>query len=403
MPEFSYSVKTASGELHKGTINSPSEEAAIQQLQRQNYIVLSISAEDAQPILRREIKWFEHIPARELVIFARQFSVLTSAKVALVQALKVISVQTENIHLQRRLFIVATDVEGGLALSKALEKHPSIFSEFFVQIVRSAEYSGKLQEALLYLADHLEREYTLRTKVRNALVYPAFILGVLIIVGVVMITYVLPQISSILRETGQELPVITRVIIATGDFLATWWWVVLFGLLALLGLLAQYIHTPSGRFWWDRLKLEMPLFGSLFTKLSLARFSDNLATLITAGVPITQALEITANVAQNGVFKGIIDHTTEEIKAGNTMSSVLNIHEEIPPMVTHMVYVGEQTGKLDYTLKEVARFYEREVNSLVDNMVELILPVVIVILGVVVGFFVIGIIAPIYQFAQNLS
>ncbi len=399
---FYFTARTPAGSVESGSVEAANQDAALRELQQRQYMVLKIGTTQDASVLAREIKFFEHIPHRDKVIFTRQLAVLITAKVPLVQALKVLSTQSENKYLQQHVFEIMNDVADGLALSKAMERHPEIFNTFFVSIVRSAEYSGKLQETLSYLADHIDREYALRSKARNALLYPSFVFAMLVIIGTIMVVYVLPQITAVIKESGQQLPLTTRIIVGSADFLASWWWVFLLGLIIALAVFIQYVRTDTGKKWWDKFRLDLPLFGNLFTKLSLARLMENLATLITAGVPITQALQVAADVAGNEVYKGIVLETMEEVKSGNAISAVFARHAEIPPMVAHMIYVGEQSGRLDYTLSQAARFYEREVNDLVDNLVELILPIVIVVLGIMVGVFVVGIIAPIYQFVQAI-
>jgi type IV pilus assembly protein PilC len=265
-------------------------------------------------------------------------------------------------------------------------------------MVKSGEASGHLSETLVYLAEHLEKDYQLNSKLRGAMIYPAFILGTLFMVGLVMIFYVLPQLIGVLKEMGQELPLLTKIIIGVADFLRTKGYLLLFFLAAAIFFGRRYLKTKEGKRLFDKISLKVPILGDFFKMINLARFAENLSTLISGGLPIAQALEITREVVGNTLYKEMIFETQEAVRRGETISSVLTKYSEIvPPLVTQMTVVGERTGQLDNTLKNVVDFYQKEVERGVDNLVSLIEPVLIICLGLVIGLFVAGVLLPLYN------
>ena len=404
MALYHYQARSQEGETKSGTIETASLELAISSLQRRNLIIISLepAAEDEIPWYQRGVTFFERVKNRDVVILSRQIATLFSAKVPVVEALKVLAAETSSPVLRRHLGDVLSDIQGGLSLSQAFGRHPDVFSNFYVNMVRSGEEAGKLEEIFSYLADYLERNYELQTKARNALIYPAFVLSAFVVVMVLMLVVVVPKLSEVLTETGQELPIYTRIVVGFSNFLRQ------FGifLLVLLGaggvFLWRYTRTPGGRMALSRFLIDIPLFGTLYRKIYLSRFADNLQTLLAGGVSVLRSLEITADVIGNEVYAVIIRQSSEQVKAGSPISETLSKYEDIPPLMTQMIRIGEETGKLDFILKMLAGFYRREVDNAVNNLVSLIEPVLIIVLGLGVGLLVAAVLLPIYNISTAI-
>ncbi len=400
--EFAYIAKTKQGETQSGRVEAANRNAAIEALQNRGLIVLNLKSTAKSPILT--LKIFQRVKAKELVSFARQLSTLVSAQVPLLTSLQSLAKQEENEYFQEIIFEVADDVEGGTIFSRALGRHPKVFSNFFVNMVHSGEASGNLENSLLYLADYLEKQYYLASRVRGAFAYPAFILGAFVLIAVLMLIFVVPTLAGFLQEAGQELPWTTKLIVGASDFMRVWWWL----LLILVAGGASYLYyavknLPAARYRWDALKLKLPIFGKrIFQKIYVARIAENLSTLIQGGLSILQALQVTSEVVGNSVFKDIVAEAKEEVRIGNTLSSSLMKHKEIPVLVSQMVATGEQTGSLDIILKKLAQFYSKEIDSTVDTLSQLIEPVLIVLIGGGVAVLVASILMPIYNIASSM-
>jgi len=401
--QFNYIVRTKEGEIQSGTIVAPSLEVAIQTLQSYNLIVISCQPAEHLPLFFRQIKIFQRVKTKEMVSFFQQLAILYGAKVPLVQSFNVLARQQKNSYFRDILLKIGQDVEAGLVLSRALAKYPKEFSLFYINLIKSGEVSGNLEDTFNYLAEHLEKQYYLTSRIRGAMIYPAFILGGFIFVLILMLTMVIPKLVNILKESGQELPFLTRMIIDVSDFFISWWWLILLVIICILIAGWQYHNKPEGKRFFDLMKLKIPIFGPIFQKVYLARFSENLGTLIKGGLPILQALQISSEVVGNEIFASLISEAKEEVKIGNTISSVFERYsEEIPPMVTQMISIGEKSGQLDFVLGKIANFYTREVDNTVKNLSGLIEPILIVILGVGVGILLIAILKPIYNLASGL-
>ena len=404
MAKFQYTARTKEGKLESDIAEAPSLEAAISMLQNQQLVIIEIkpfieAAYLNLNILTKQINnLLNRIKSEDIVLFSKQLAILIQAKVPLVQSLRVLTKQTRNPNFAGIINAVANDVDAGMIFSRALSKYPKVFSNFFIQMTRSGEISGRLEETLTYLSDYINKQYLLNSKVKGAMIYPAFILGAFVIVGVVMLIFVIPNITLILVESGQKLPLVTRILIGTSDFTKKWGWIVFIILGAMIYFTRVSIKkSPEWRYAYDGLKLHFPIFGELLKKIYLARFSETLSTLSSAGIAISQSLEITADVVGNSVYKRIILEADEAVRKGSNISVVFARYPEILPMVTQMISIGEQTGKLDSILKQISAFFTEEVNRAFDNIFDLIEPILIVVLGVGVGILVAAILLPIYN------
>lgn len=405
MPFFEYkAINKEDREKIKAIIEAGNPEDAFDLINRRQVTLIDMKERKIKGEGKRRwdiMSWLNRVKPKELVIFSRQFAVMLKASVPVVRALRILVKQTENPRLQTVLSSVADDVDGGMKLSQSLANYPAVFGDFFVAMIKSGETSGRLDEVLEYLATQQEKDYDLMSKIKGAMIYPAFIICGLAVVGIVMMVYVVPKLTDILQETGGELPTSTKILIATSTFLATKWWLIAIILAGAIGLLRYAIKTPTGKTYWDWLLIKLPIFGGLFQRIYLVRFSRSLATLSNGGIPLVDALKITSEVVGNRVYRKIIDLTVIEVQEGNPIASVLIESKEIPVMVSYMVGVGEQTGKLDVVLDKLSDFYDREIDNLVNNLVSLIEPIIMVFLGVAVGLMVASIILPMYNLANS--
>ncbi|MDX1535473.1 MAG: type II secretion system F family protein [Candidatus Spechtbacterales bacterium] len=403
MPFFEYYAHTKEGEVQSGRVEAVDENAAVQILQRNGLIVTELESVEGKSLAKKEITLFERVTKKELAVFARQLATLFKASVPLTVSLNTLANQSENPMLKRTLLDVGAAIDGGMPFSKALQEYPDVFSNFFIQMVKAGEESGNLDEVLNYLAEHQDREYYIESKVRGAMIYPAFILGVLLIVGILVLAFIVPKLLAFLTASGTEnLPLLTRVIIFLSDTVRTKWYLLILGFGGTGVGIWQFLKTTAGKEIWGRVQLKLPIFGSLFQKIYLFRFSESFSMLIKGGVPINKALTITAEVISNTTYREIVLEAQKKVSQGDSIASALEGYPEVSGMVTQMIAVGEKTGQLDAILQEISAFYEDEVKNLVDNLVSLIEPILIVVMGVGVGLLVAGVLVPIYNSISSL-
>src|SRR4030042_4767241 len=380
--EFKYTGRTRDGEIKKGSMEASSKKEAVVLLQNRNLIILDLVEGERRTVLTAQITIFQRVKGKEMVAFSRQLSTLFSARIPLLESLRVLAKQTENKYFSQIIYEVANDVEAGTLLSKAMAKYPKVFSAFFINMIRSGEVSGGLDQALNYLADYLENQYYLNSKIRGAMAYPAFILSAFVVIGALMMILVVPQLTSFLVETGQEMPLPTKMLISASNLLITWGWLFLLIFIGLVcGIILSASRVPKARYYFDSVKIKAPIFGKIFKGIYLARLTDNLSTLIQGGLPILQALQVAADVVGNVVYRKIIMEAKENVRIGNTISSCFFNYSEIPPMVTQMIATGEQNGSAYNIFKKLSSFYTKEVDAMVNSLAQIIEPVLIVLLG----------------------
>jgi type IV pilus assembly protein PilC len=394
--KFNYKARTQDGEAHSGAVEAATANIAIASLQRRGLVIVSLDPEEEQGYFGA-MSLFDRVKQKDVVILSRQLATLFEAKVPVMESFRVIISELESPLLKQEITGLLDDVQGGAAMSQAMARHPQVFSSFYVNMVRSGEESGKLDDTFTYLADYLERSYTLTMKARNALIYPAFVFVAFVAVMIIMMTVIIPRLTPILEEVGGTLPFYTRAIIAFSGFVQSFGIVLLLLFAAGILFVWRYYKTEAGQLLVHRFQISIPIVGMLYKKLYMARLADNLQTLLSGGIPVVHALEITADVIGNALYRSIMLDTVESVRGGSSISAALSQHKEIPALVSQMIRVGEETGKLDNILQNIARFYQREVDSLVDNLVSLIEPVIILVLGVGVGLLVAGILVPIYD------
>ncbi|OGF52203.1 hypothetical protein A3H04_00705 [Candidatus Giovannonibacteria bacterium RIFCSPLOWO2_12_FULL_43_11c] len=406
MALFNYQARTPAGEAKSGTIEAPNLELAVTALQRQSLIIISLApAVDEKPWYQMDISSFGgggRVKLKDIVILSRQMATLFEARVPVVDSLRVLAAETTRPKLKEALVIVSQDIQGGLSIAQSLSRHPDVFSTFYVNMVRSGEESGKLEEIFSYLADYLERNYELVSKARSALIYPAFVFSVFIIVMSLMFVLVIPQITQILVESGVEIPIYTRIIMNLSEFMKSYG-IFLFILLILAGVgLWRYSKTEKGGLIMSAFFLDMPIVGPILQKFYVARFTDNFETLIAGGVTVLRSLELTGDVVGNPIYKKMIEEAGDAVKGGAQISEAFARHKDMPALVVQMIKIGEETGKLDFMLKTMARFYRKEVENTVDSMVGLIEPIMIILLGFGVGILVVSVLMPIYNLSSAI-
>jgi type II secretory pathway component PulF len=398
---YKYKATTPEGKMSEGEIDAPNIDLAISALQRRNLIVVYVEPAVKKQWWNFNIDFLTRVSSEEMVVISRQLSTLFEAKVAVLDAFKLVASETENSILQKVFAEIVDDIQGGIAISSALSKHKNIFSDFYISMIRSGEESGKLSESFTFLADYLERSHDLVSRVKNALIYPAFVVVSFIVIVIIMLVVVIPQITAILTQTGQELPIATKLVIGVSSFITNYGIVLLVMLILACGALWRYSKSDSGSMAVAQLKVSLPYFGDLYRKLYLARFSDNMDTLLTSGISMIRALEVTADVVGNAYYRAIILESVESVRGGGTLSEAFVKYKEMPKILVQMIKIGEETGKLGYVLKTVARFYNREVTSSVDTIVGLIEPMMIVVLAVGVGFLLVAVLGPIYNLTSS--
>lgn len=396
--KFNYQARTKTGEVQIGVIEASSRESALDLLQRYQLFVTALEESGGGHFYAKKIKLFDRVSAKELVAFSRQLSLMFKSKIPLMQSLKTLAEQTKNYGFKEKILIISDEIEGGAPFSQALNRFPKLFSSFFVSMVKSGEVAGTLSESLNYLADHLEREYHLLAKLKGALLYPALILIVSLVVFLMMMFFVIPNLAKVLTETGQELPLATKIVIGLSNFLRNQGWILFILFVIVSFFLSRYFSTPAGRKFRDRIVLRIPFVKTFLKMIFVSRFAENLSTLISGGIPITQSLEITSQVVGNTVYKERIAEIEEEVKEGRKISSILTRHpEEFPPLLTQMVIVGEKTGTLDQSLMNVVDFYRKEVDISMESLLSLLEPIMIIFLGLTVAGLMASILLPLYK------
>lgn len=394
--KFNYQTRTKTGEVHTGSVEASSKEAAVVLLQKQDLYVTFLE-EAAPPLYAKRIEFFEKISKKEIVLFSRQLGIMFKSEVPLVESLRVLSFQTKNHSFREKILKLSEDVEAGTAFSKTLSQYPDVFSSFYIAMVKSGEVSGKLSEVLNYLADHLEREYHLAAKTKGALLYPALIVLVVFLVLMLLIYFVIPNLAEVLTGSGIEIPTITKVVIGFAAFFKNWGWLVFLGGFLLIVAGFRYYFTEKGKNFFDKIFLKLPLVGNLLKMIYLTRFAENLSTLISGGLPIIQSLETVADIIGSGSYRKIILETRDEVKKGKPISSILSKDPKLfSPVFVQMILVGERTGTLDTSLMNMVNFYQKEIDRTIENVLNILEPVMIIFLGLIVTGLMLSILMPLY-------
>lgn len=402
--KFLFKAKTKNGELKEGVIDAASSDAAVAILQKNDLYPMSIVKEEADSsVIKTMLKYYDRVTEKELVVFFRQLAILIEARVPIVASLTAISEQTTNKYFVKVLKETIADIENGLPLSDSLNKHRDVFSTLSINIIKAGETSGNLKKSIDYVADNIERNYNLANRVRSAMMYPSIILVVFFIIGFLTISFILPKLTVIIKDMNADVPWYTQIVMTVGDFMSTYWWAVAIVILGFVGGILYYIRTDNGKREWDQIKIKLPIVGVMFRYVYITRFAQNLSVLLAGGIPIIRAITITSSVINNIVYEAIFLRAAEEVKVGGNMSNVLSKSYLIPPVVSHMVKIGEESGQIDAVLNHIAKFYEQETDIMTKNLSTLIEPVLMVIIGIAVGFMAFAILMPIYNIAGQIK
>ncbi len=403
MATYAYTVRDSSGQTRTGTSEAETVDILRRRLQEQGFTVADIKQTSAARKKQAGAGW-GRVKLNDLAIFCRQFSTMVDAGVGLVRALDVLGEQTSNPKLRRIIVEVQQEVEAGQSLSKALSKYPKTFSTLFLGLIRAGEVGGVLEEALQRLSFFLEKDMELRRKVKAALTYPVIVVCFAVLIVLALTTFIVPKFAALFHDLGmKELPTMTQMLVDFSNLVKTGWWKLAIGIFVLYLAIKAFKSTRVGRRVVDRVKLKVPVFGKLHHKIALARFSRTLGTLLVSGVPILQALETVSGTVGNGIISDAVMEARARIREGDRINDPLEKSRMFPPMVVHMISIGEESGALDTMLSKIADFYEGEVESTLQSLTSAIEPLLIVFLGLAVGFIVIAMFMPLIAAVANLS
>jgi len=403
--KFSFTARDPEGKILNGLVSSPSKEDAIRSLQEKELEVISITLpkQDIDLSKLSSISFFDSVSLKDIVNISKQMAALLDAGVSVIKGLQILVEDIGKPSLKKVLDVIIQDVKSGKPVSTAFAKHKSVFSDFYVNLIRSGEESGKMSQAFAYLSDYLDRNYELAVKVRNAMIYPGFVVATFFIVMVLVFTLVIPKLAEILKESDVPLPFLTKIVLGFSDFLVAYG--IYFGVVLIgAGFYAFFTlrGTDSWVIFFDTLKVRVPIIRNIFKTLYVTRIADNIQTLLTSGVSLTKAIQITADVVGNVHYKKILEQALVDVKAGVSFSASFAKHKDlIPPTLTQMLKIGEETGEIGKLMGNIAKFYQREVNNTIDTLVGLIEPVMIVMLGLGVGVLLVSVLMPIYNLAGS--
>jgi len=393
--------RSPNGEILAGEYVTESKDDLVNYLRKRKIIITSVREKSKQ--MNITLPWSNRVSVKDLGVFTRQFATMINAGLPMVQCLDILSQQSEKEFLKRSISTVMSDVEGGSTLGEAMQKHPKVFSQLYVNMVEAGEAGGILDLILNRLATYLEKADALQRKVKSALTYPTVVGIVAVGATVFMLMFIIPTFAKMFTDFGGTLPLPTAIVMGMSDFLRSYWYLIAMAIAGIVVGIQRYYKTEGGRLNIDRLLLRLPALGPVVRKGSVARFTRTLGTLISSGVPILNGLEITARTAGNKVIEDAVLATRESISQGNTIADPLKQAGVFPPMVTQMISVGEQTGALDEMLEKIATFYDDEVDTAVDTMTSIIEPVMIVVMGIIVGGMLIAMYLPMFKLVGVIS
>jgi type IV pilus assembly protein PilC len=399
MPVFQYSAKDINGRTVVGVVDAPNENEATTMLHNKSYIVLSLKQVKAKALSATSQK----IKLEDLVVFSRQLATMIDAGIPLVQALSILSEQVDNKGLKAVVLTVRQDIEAGMSFCDALAKHPQVFSELFINMSRAGEASGMLDEVLDRLASYLEKTASLQRKVNSSLVYPAVVISMAILITAVLLIKVVPTFKGIFDMLGGKLPLPTQILILISDIVRKYFFLAVVGIAGIVWLFKWYISTPKGLYNFHVFQLRVPVLGTLFQKVAVAKFSRTFSTLVRSGVSVLNALDIVGKTSGNKVVEEAVAGCRIAVRDGEPIATPLQRSKVFPPLVCRMIGVGEQTGQLEKMLTKIADFYDDQVDAAVAGMTSLIEPLVIALLGVLIGGIVIALFLPIFKITELIG
>lgn len=403
---FTYKAIDTTNIQREGTVEAPTIDAAIGAVQKRGYTIVSIDEIKANQglagLMQIKFSFFKSVSNKDIVILSRQIATLFQAQVSPLRIFSLLSAEVENDQLRLVLNQIVEDLQSGNSISRSLAAHPHVFTPFYVNLVRAGEESGSLEKSFNYLADYLDRQYEVAAKARNAMVYPAFVITIFFAVMGLMLTLVIPSIAKILTEAGQELPIYTKIVIGLSNFMVNYIGIILVLLSFGGAAFWRFSKTSVGKRAIDEFMISIPYIGDLQRKLVLTRICDNMATMLSSGISIVQAIEVTADVVDNLVYKEILQSALIEVKGGRSFADAMGEYSQIPSVLAQMSKVGEETGSLANILTTLSNFYRREVNNAVDSLIGLIEPAMIVLLGLGVGVLLASVLLPIYNLTSSI-
>lgn len=401
MATFVYDAVDSAGRSVKGKVDADNEQVVLAKLHEQHFHVVSLNEARASFKIGAIAKT-GRVNIQSLVVFSRQFATMIDAGIAIIKCLDILESQTKDDTLKGVISATRRDVKGGLSLTDAISKHPNVFSKLYINMIRAAEIGGILDVILDRLAGFLEKEMEIRGKVKSAMMYPSIVLCFACLVVVALFLFVLPRFKEIFSSMNVDMPPVTQALFSASDWFQKFWWVlIVVGVGGFIGF-KQYDKTTKGRYNIDKLKLKLPIFGELSLKISVSRFSRTFGTLIAAGVPMMRSLEIVGETSGNSVLAEAVANARISIREGAKISQPLAASGLFPAMVTHMIDVGEETGRMSEMLTKVAEFYDNEVDAMVKGLTSLIEPMLIVFMGVLVGFIAISVMSPIFKLVSSI-
>jgi type IV pilus assembly protein PilC len=393
MSTYVFKAMDVAGVKARGEVEADSKQAVAEQLKSRGMIVLEIADKHASRQI--ELTFMQRAKAQDLAVFSRQLSTMISSGMSILRALYVLEEQTESKFLKETIIAVRKDVEAGLSLSDAMERHPKVFNPLFVAMTRAGEAGGVLESSLLRVANQLEKDASLRRQIRSAMIYPAMVITFAIVIMIALVAFLVPVFEGVFKQFGGKLPAITRVSVAMSHAILGYWWALIIGTVAILVAFIKWKKSSWGRPQWDRFRLHVPMkIGTIVQEVAVARWSRTLASLTSAGVPLLLALEITGKTGGNVAVEDAMEGVIGSVKRGGTIAAPLANAPIFPTMVTHMVGVGEETGALDTMLDKIADFYEDRVDASVKALTSILEPIMIIVIGAIVGFIVVSMYMP---------
>lgn len=403
MATFVYKVRDRRGKVFTGNMDGENREVVASRLQEMDYFITSVSEKKKNLLFSNQTTLFQNIKLRDLTIFYRQFATMVNAGLTLVNSLDILTEQVENKALSDIVKIVKSDIEAGFTLSNAMAKHPQVFSELYISMVRAGEVGGVLDEILNKIADLMEKEFAIKQKIKSAMAYPSFVIGAAALMTIFMLTFILPQFVGVFAQFGGELPALTQFFVTLTYLFNKYWYIFFMIIVGLIFAFLAYTKTTNGKFNFDKFKLNAPVFGEINSKGAIARFTRIFGTLIKSGVPILEALSVSSNAIGNLVIsKAVLDAKTK-IKEGQSISGPLAASGVFPPMVTQMIMVGEESGELEEMLVNVANFYDQEVDRTVEKLTAIIEPLMMVFIGLTIGTMIIAMYLPIFNMVNLIQ
>jgi type IV pilus assembly protein PilC len=402
--KYKYQAKTREGELQVGFVEAGTKDSAGSILSSHGLFILTL--EDAETVrwYDRLSSYFSSVRKKDFVIFSRQLALLLNARLPLGDALRNLSHQTQNQTLKEAIILVSEDINSGLSFSQALERQSGVFSNFFISLVRASEVTGNLAEASSFLADYYEKELIITSKVKSAMMYPMIVIFLFFGVSVLLISVVFPQIGPVFAQAKVELPLFTRILLGSGEFLSRWWLALLISIIIIIATILDYARTSEGEAVFDELKIRLPIVGKVYLPLMVTRISNNAAILLHGGVPMAQTLEIVSQTVDNAVYEELLRDISNNVRQGEPLSKAMSKHPDyFPTLVPQMLAVGEVTGQVDEIFTRVAALYGRELDDTISNMTELIQPVLMVGLGLLTGLLFGSILIPLYRLVSTFQ